>query len=158
MFAETLFKYIAYFKKGYGSGDNATAAVEDYCNNMGIDSKAIRVVDGSGLSRYNAISSSALSHFLAAYTLKNHFEGFYQSLPIAGKSGTLKNMFIGSIAANNIHAKSGTMSKVRAYAGYVDGKSGKRYTFAFIINNFDGSSITMRKKMEKIMINIAELE
>lgn len=158
MFAETLFKYLGYHKKEYGSAENAIKVIEEYFQNLSIDTKALRIVDGSGLSRYNSISSSVLSHFLAEYSLKESFEDFYQSLPIAGKSGTLKNMFSGSIAVDNIHAKSGTMSKVRAYAGYVEGKTGKRYTFAFIINNFEGSSIQMRKKMEKIMINIAELE
>ena len=158
MFAETLFKYLGYHKKEYGSAENALKVIEEYFQNLSIDTKALRIVDGSGLSRYNSISSSVLSHFLAEYCLKESFEDFYQSLPIAGKSGTLKNMCSGSIAVDNVHAKSGTMSKVRAYAGYVDGKTGKRYTFAFIINNFEGSSINMRKKMEKIMINIAELE
>ena len=47
--------------------------------------------------------------------------------------------------------KSGYIGGVRSYTGYVKSKTGTEYTFAFIINNFDGSPGTVREKMWKLL-------
>jgi len=158
LYAESLLKYIAYHQKGFGSVENGITAIHNYWLNKGISTNAFRMADGCGLSRYNAVSTAVLSDILAVYSTNTHFEAFYETLPNAGKSGTLKRMFKGTVAEDNLHAKSGTMSKVKAYAGYVYNRSGKLISFAFIINNFDDSSSKIRKKMEAIMIKIAQLQ
>jgi serine-type D-Ala-D-Ala carboxypeptidase/endopeptidase (penicillin-binding protein 4) len=158
VYAECIFKYIAYHKKGFGSIDNGITAITNYWISKGVNTNAFRISDGCGLSRYNATSTAVLSDILAVYSTNAHFEAFYESLPNAGKSGTLARMFKGTVAEGNLHAKSGTMSKVKAYAGYVYSRSGKLISFAFIINNYEGSSSKIRNKMEAIMIKIAQLQ
>ena len=51
-------------------------------------------------------------------------------------SGTLASFGNGSAIEGRIHAKSGGMSRVKTYAGYLTKKSGQRYAFALMINNF----------------------
>ena len=48
-----------------------------------------RVVDGSGLSRGNAISPAAVGRLLHRRGAQPWFDSFYRSLPLAGRSGTL---------------------------------------------------------------------
>ena len=86
-----------------------------------------------------------------------NFELFYQSLPIAGKSGTVKSVGLGSVLEGNARIKSGYMTRARSYAGYIKTKSNKTVGFAFIVNNFNCSPQVMKKKMEKLMIKLAEL-
>lgn len=52
---------------------------------------------------------------------------------------------------NGIKMKDGYISGVRSYTGYVKSKSGTDYTFAFIVNNFDGSPATVREKIWKVL-------
>lgn len=85
------------------------------------------------------------------------FPSFYRSLPIAGESGTIRKLADSTAAEGNLRAKSGTMSRVRAYAGYVDTRSGKRMAFAMIGNNTQWELSEIRDKFEKLFVLMAEL-
>jgi len=80
-----------------------------------------------------------------------YFTCLYSSLPGAGKEGTLKQIFRDPIFVSNLRAKSGSMTGVRAYAGYLRGKSGKELIFCIIINNFSGSSKEIVSGIERIL-------
>lgn len=43
--------------------------------------------------------------------------------------------------------KSGSIGGVVSYTGYIKSKKGTGYTFAFIVNNFDGNANDVRRKM-----------
>jgi D-alanyl-D-alanine carboxypeptidase/D-alanyl-D-alanine-endopeptidase (penicillin-binding protein 4) len=47
--------------------------------------------------------------------------------------------------------KSGSISGAVSYTGFIKSKTGVDYTFAFIINNFEGSTNEARKKMWKLL-------
>jgi D-alanyl-D-alanine carboxypeptidase/D-alanyl-D-alanine-endopeptidase (penicillin-binding protein 4) len=47
--------------------------------------------------------------------------------------------------------KSGSIGGARAYAGYHKATSGKEYSFSIIVNNFDGSSAEIVRKMYKLL-------
>ena len=50
------------------------------------------------------------------------------------------------------------MTRVKSYAGYVTTKNNRNIAFAITVNNFNCTSFLMKKKMEKIMIKLAEIE
>ena len=81
---------------------------------------------------------------------------FYNSLPKAGKEGTVKVMCKNTSAENNLRAKSGSLRNVRSYAGYVKSKSGRELAFCIMTNNFTCSSSKARKKLEKVLISLAD--
>ncbi|MDB4268153.1 D-alanyl-D-alanine carboxypeptidase [Akkermansiaceae bacterium] len=58
---------------------------------------------------------------------------------MAGRSGTLVSFGNGSAIAGRVRAKSGGMSRVKTYAGYLTKKSGKRYAFTLMTNNYVSS-------------------
>ncbi len=159
LFAETLLKTIAWKKTKFGDDQTGIDIVINYWKQKGINLKGFYMADGSGLSRFNAVTTKQLSEILRVITKDSLlFEKFYNSLPIAGKSGSLGKLCKGTFAENNLRAKSGSMTRVRSYAGYVTTKKGNLLTFAIIVNNYDCSPQLMKDKLEKLMIAIAETE
>ncbi|MBI4946024.1 MAG: D-alanyl-D-alanine carboxypeptidase/D-alanyl-D-alanine-endopeptidase [Bacteroidetes bacterium] len=166
LFAESILKTIACVspslrgnKTNLGSEQTGIDIVQHYWRSKGVGLKGSYMADGCGLSRFNAINTKQLSEILRTVTLDSVvFNTFYNSLPVAGKSGSLGKLCKGTLAENNIHAKSGYMTRVRSYAGYATSKSGKLLSFAIIINNYDCSPAQMKDKLEELMIAIAEIE
>ncbi len=157
-FAETLVKILGSVKAGEGSYGKGIRAIRNYWVSKGVDLAGFMMKDGSGLSRANYISTKHQTAMLCACVNDSAFGAFYNSLPIASKSGSLKNLFKGTGAEKNLRAKSGYMIRVRAYTGYVTNKSKKLLAFSIIVNNYEGSSYAMKKKLEKLMVLIAETE
>lgn len=171
LFAEHIFKTIAFSKNRIGKNSTAVTEVlktlqsigtfKDDKNNtkLGIDTKGLNLSDGCGLARSNTVTASQLTDLLIAMTQdKKNYAAFYNSLPVAGKTGTMSGMCKGSVAENNVRAKSGSINRVRSYAGYATTKKGEQVSFAILFNNFDCTSSEMRAKIEKIIIAIAEME
>ncbi len=160
LYAEHLLKAVGQKKNKDGSTQGGAKAVANWWKAQGINTDGLHMEDGSGLSRYNGITARQLSSMLQKNAGQSWFESFYESLPIAGDAkdpGTLKRMCKNTAAANNVHAKSGYISRVRAYAGYVDTKSGKRLCFAMLANNFTCRASQMRKMFAELMVRLAEL-
>lgn len=158
LFAEHILKTIALKKHGFGTSADGIKDLIDFWKKKGIEAKGLSLCDGCGLARCNAITTRQLTDMLCVMYKESCFPAFYNSLPVAGKSGTMKGLLKGTIAENNLHAKSGSFNRVRSFAGYVKDKKGDQLAFSIIANNFDCSSNDMRKKMENLMLKIAELE
>jgi D-alanyl-D-alanine carboxypeptidase/D-alanyl-D-alanine-endopeptidase (penicillin-binding protein 4) len=99
-----------------------------------------RYVDGSGLSRYNAISPAAFEALMRQVTQAwpaSDAAAFIQALPVAGQSGTLKHRFIGTPAQSCTHAKTGSMTGVNSLVGLISRPSATAslVTFAILVNN-----------------------
>lgn len=154
LFAEHLFNHVGIYYYKDGSNYSGGLGVKRFWSSK-INTQGLYVNDGSGLSRHNAISAFHLTEMLKYMTKSKYYKSFYSSLPIAGKSGTMKYIGRSTRAANNIRAKSGTMSRVKSYAGYATTKSGRKVAFAMIVNNYNGYTSSVRKKLEQIMVSIA---
>lgn len=157
LYAEHFMNQIGVTRYGSGDTESSTRATQDFWKQKGIDVSGMYLNDGSGLSRFNSYSAKHLVDVLTYMKTSKNFEQFHSSLPVLGKSGTVRSLGINSAAEGNIRAKSGYMSRVRSYAGYCNTSSNKEVAFAFIVNNYNCSPTDMKKKMEKIMIKIAEL-
>lgn len=157
-YAETILRAIGHREKGYGSTFGGASAVYSFWKNHGVDLQGMYMVDGSGLSRHNSITTKQLVSMLRVLAKDSVvFPSFYRSLPVAGESGTIRKLADSTAAEGNLRAKSGTMSRVRAYAGYVDTKSGQRMAFAMIGNNTQWELSELRDRFEKLFILMAEL-
>ncbi len=158
LYAEHLMNQIGVFKYRSGDTGSGTQATQNFWKNTGLDVEGMYVNDGSGLSRFNAITAKQLVGILKHMNASKNRKLYLNSLPIAGKSGTLRNVGKGTAASGRIKAKSGYMTRVRSYAGYVTTKNKRNIAFALIVNNFNCTPFQMKKKMEKIMIKLAEIE
>lgn len=144
-----------------GAKAETTPAIDSlvsYWKINGMDTQGLSLFDGSGLSQYNAITPHQLVYLLSYMKTKSeHFDIFYKSFAIAGKTGTIKNMFINTSAEGKLRAKSGTLTRVKAYSGYVTSKSGREIAFSMVANNFSGKSQEASAQLEELMIALAEL-
>lgn len=156
LFAESMLKYMSYKKSGVGTEMDGTAIVIDFWKNKGVDVSGLFMNDGCGLARANVITTKTQTQMLNVMAKDKNFNIFYNSLPVAGKSGSLGGLCVGTFAENNLHAKSGYMTRARGYAGYVKNKKGEMLCFSLLANNYDCSPTDMKKKLEKLLIALAE--
>ncbi len=102
------------------------------------------VVDnGSGLSRRERSSASALSALLQHAAASPRAQAFADSLGIAGVDGTvarLKERSAESIAIGRAQLKTGSLRDVAAVAGYVTALDGQRYSLVALINHANANA------------------
>jgi D-alanyl-D-alanine carboxypeptidase/D-alanyl-D-alanine-endopeptidase (penicillin-binding protein 4) len=135
LYGEALIKTIAYQKAGYGATDKGVELVKDFWSQQGIEKSAMNIVDGSGLSPQNRVTPDALVKVLQYAKTRLWFPEFYEALP----------------QYNGMKMKSGSINAVRAYAGYHKAANGKAYSFAIIVNNFNGSASAVIAKMFSVL-------
>lgn len=159
LYCESLLKAIGKKVKNKGTTDKGVEAVLEFWAGRGFDTETFFMEDGSGLSARNAVSSFAMSSLMSKIARdENLFPAFYNSLAIGGKTGTVRYLFGNNKAVGaRLRIKSGSIRRVRAYCGYAKTKSGKIVAFSMMANNFVGSSSPIRKRMETIMLAIANL-
>ena len=133
LYGETLLKTMA-----LKSGKPATTAkgVETEINfwaSKGIDKSALNIIDGSGLSPGNKITTSAMADILFQIQKEAWFPDFEKALP----------------NYNGMKIKSGTINDVSAFAGYHTNTAGDKFVIVININNYSGSGIN--KKLFKVL-------
>lgn len=153
LFAEHLLREIGRKSSGEPSITKGIEAFYQFCADKGINSEGFFPVDGSGLSRNNALTSQTLVEMLKYVYDSKQRELFLNALPIAGIDGTLRNSFKGTPLEKNVKAKTGSMARVRSIAGILETKSKKTILFAILINNFDLTSSEASKLLESILMS-----
>ena len=131
LYGEALLKTMAYEKTGMGSTEKGVELVKKFWKEKGIESSALHIIDGSGLSPQNRVTTDALVKVLDYSRGRSWFNYYYDALPIY----------------NQMKLKSGTIGGAKSFAGYHTSKDGTNYTVAIIINNYDGSSNELVKKI-----------
>ncbi len=135
LYGEALTKTLAYQFTKVGSTDSGVNVIKNFWNRKGIEPSAINIIDGSGLSPANRVTASTLVTVLQYAKKQSWFPSFYDALP----------------EINGIKMKSGSISDVVSYAGFIKSRTGADYTFAFIINSYDGNANGVRKKMWNLL-------
>jgi D-alanyl-D-alanine carboxypeptidase/D-alanyl-D-alanine-endopeptidase (penicillin-binding protein 4) len=121
----------------------------------GIPDEAWQIIDGSGLSRRDAIAPEALVAILQRMYDPAGASPWMTALPVAGRDGTLAARMMGTPAEGNVRAKTGTMSNIRSLAGYVRTRDGENLAFAIIADNFEGSGAAAAEAIDRIAIRLA---
>lgn len=136
LYGEALVKTMGEHKAGNWSTDAGLAVMRRFWATQGIDSNALRMQDGSGLSPQNRVTTEALAKAL-----------FY-----AGRQSWFADYFEGFPVYNGMKMKSGTIGGVKGFCGYHRSKKdGKEYIFAIIVNNYTGSSSSLVGKMYRVL-------
>ena len=135
LYGEALIKSIAHSKKQKGETYLGIEEVKSFWENKGIQVSELNMVDGSGLSPLNRITTKAQVSILLHARKQPWFKGFYHSFP----------------EYNGMRMKSGTISGVKGFTGYHISKGGTEYIFSFLVNNFNGPSSSIVQKMYKVL-------
>ena len=139
----------------FPTNDAALEGLRKRLDAWGISNASYQLVDGSGLSRRDAISADAVLSLLERMADSSDKSPFVTGLPIAGVDGSLSTRMKGTPAENNVRAKTGTMSNIRTLAGYVTTRDGERLAFVILINNFEGTGANANDALDAIAVRLA---
>lgn len=137
------------------TNDAALAGLQARMKAWGIPDDAYQIVDGSGLSRRNALSPAALLAILRRSYNASDADPFMAALPVAGVDGSLEGRLRDTAAMGRVRAKSGTMSNVRSLAGYAVTLDGEHLAFVIMANNFEGTGVQANQAIDDIVVRLA---
>jgi len=152
---------LASLKAGFGFTESGIEKVfVKTLNDLGIDSKGLNAVDGSGLSKSNKISAGMLAQLLLKTYNTDKYGTIYSGLPIGGISGTMRNRFIESAprAIGLVRAKTGTLNGTVSLAGYVQGGD-QEYIFVAIADQIPKGATAAkaaRVSLDKVLAKFAK--
>lgn len=118
-----------------GSGEwagSARLAAETLRAEYGLGEKDVVISDGSGLSRNNLVSPSAMTRLLTGVLKRRDAAVFLKSMAVSGIDGTIDDRLDDRLCKGRVLAKTGYIAGVSTLSGYVLDKSG-RPTVAFSI-------------------------
>ena len=132
-------------KNGYPlNKDGLNDMAHEKLTTLGIDTKGMKLVDGSGLSGANRVSAVTVSQLLLKIRSESQLKVVYDSLPVGGESGTLIGRYHTTApqAVGIVKAKTGSTRHTVSLAGYTSAGE-KEYVFVVIA---DGVGRTKRSQ------------
>ena len=143
--AEMLVKQLGATAGARGSTAAGVRVVRQLLLEAGVPLAGVRLADGSGLSRLNRFTATALVALLRAGYADATLRGpFVDSLAVAGVDGTLELRMQFRPARSRVIAKTGSTSLASALSGFVRG----RYVFAVLQNGNPVSTYWSRRAQD----------
>ncbi|MFR9165593.1 MAG: D-alanyl-D-alanine carboxypeptidase/D-alanyl-D-alanine-endopeptidase [Dysgonomonas sp.] len=130
-------------------------SVNKYWLSKGLNTGALFMYDGCGLSPSNGVSASFMCDILVYMLNKSvNSQAFINSLPKAGQEGTVRNFLKGTKLEGKVFVKSGSIADVQCYSGYYINDS-KKYVFTIITNRMKKDSRReVVKAIENLLLNV----
>jgi D-alanyl-D-alanine carboxypeptidase/D-alanyl-D-alanine-endopeptidase (penicillin-binding protein 4) len=113
---------------------HATEVVRRWLGRHNLKAPELVLDNGSGLSRRERISAGSLARLLLAADRSSVRDEFASSLAVAAMDGTVQRRFQDGSVAGQALLKTGTLEGVRALAGYVIDRDGRRFVVVAIVN------------------------
>ena len=135
LYAEELLKAIVAKNGGKEiTTPNGITVLQNFWKARGIDVNSMDMIDGSGLSPENRITTLTMATIMQSARKEAWYADFYESLPVY----------------NHMHMKSGSIHNVQAYTGYQTHR-GRELVFSIMVNNYNGPGKDIREKMFKVL-------
>jgi D-alanyl-D-alanine carboxypeptidase/D-alanyl-D-alanine-endopeptidase (penicillin-binding protein 4) len=129
--AEMLLKQLGLAELDRGTSAAGATVVMQALAEAGVPMTGVRIVDGSGLSRLDRLTTTALGSLLkVAWADTAVRPALLAALPVAGVNGTLQHRLSKPPARGRVLAKTGTTDSASSLSGYVS----DRYAFAVMQN------------------------
>ncbi len=158
MYAEAYLKTLGRKATGRGTAEAGLAAVRDRLAGWGVPMDGLVLVDGSGLSRYNYLTVSAITSSLTHVWRSERLRGpFVADLPVGGRRTARSTLRMrGTSLARNVQAKTGTLSNVRALSGYLARADGEKLVFSIIVNHYTAPSAEIDAIVERALERLVQ--
>jgi D-alanyl-D-alanine carboxypeptidase/D-alanyl-D-alanine-endopeptidase (penicillin-binding protein 4) len=129
--AEMLLKQLGLAELDRGTSAAGATVVMQTLAEAGVPMTGVRIVDGSGLSRLDRLTTNALGSLLKiGWADPAVRPTLLAALPVAGVNGTLEHRLLKPPARGRVLAKTGTTDSASSLSGYVS----DRYAFAVMQN------------------------
>ncbi len=122
-------------RRAPGTLEKGRKVVTDWLRSHRLGKSGFVLDNGAGLSRSARISAADLGGLLLAAYRGAEMPAFMASLPVAGVDGTMRKRLRKGPLAGRAYIKTGSLKNVRAIAGYVLDRKGKRWAVVFMINH-----------------------
>jgi D-alanyl-D-alanine carboxypeptidase/D-alanyl-D-alanine-endopeptidase (penicillin-binding protein 4) len=150
--AEVLVKQLGAVYARAGTTAAGVRVVRTALAEAGVPLAGVRLADGSGLSRLDRLTASAVVALLEAGLASTDVrDAFLQSLAVAGVDGTLEDRLESRPARGQVIAKTGTTSMASSLSGFVR----DRYVFAILQNGRPISSYWARIAQDRFATALA---
>ena len=136
LYGEALLKAMVYQQEGKTETREGAEMLRDFWSGrLAIAPGELKIMDGSGLSPENRVTTHAMARILTSVRNTPWFESFYESLP----------------TYNGMKMKSGTIGGVLGYTGYQTTANGTPLVFSLLVNNYQGPAQPMRQRMYQLL-------
>jgi serine-type D-Ala-D-Ala carboxypeptidase/endopeptidase (penicillin-binding protein 4) len=149
--AELLVKQLGALYGDRGATAAGTRVVRETLAEAGVPLAGVRLVDGSGLSRLDRLTATAVVRLLEAGASGELRDAFLGSLAVAGVNGTLEDRLESRPARGRVIAKTGTTRLASALSGFVR----DRYVFAVLQNGSPVSTYWSRIAQDRFAAALA---
>jgi len=153
--AEALLKTIAAENNPHrrnGSWTKGQELISRYLLELGISSSEFYIDDGSGLSRQNRLSASAIIKVLLNVYKSDNWPLYRDSLAVGGVDGTIASYFKEQKYKGKILGKTGYISGVRSFSGICSAADGG-YIFSILANNANAQTRNAINDIAELIID-----
>jgi D-alanyl-D-alanine carboxypeptidase/D-alanyl-D-alanine-endopeptidase (penicillin-binding protein 4) len=152
--AEIMLREVGAIRRNDGTAKAGLAELHDFLAEAGISETEYYFADGSGLSRMNLVTPSAVTKLLTYMYAMPHREQWMGLLPVGGEDGSLRYRFKGHPEARAIQAKTGSLSHVRALSGYAESARYGNVAFSIILNNYLAKDVEVSSFLDNIGLKL----
>lgn len=103
----------------------------NYYSKLGLDMKDIKVVDGSGVSRYNLLFVDWMNNALILISKEMEIKKYLAKPDEGTLTRRLRHL------KGKLWAKTGTLNGISSLCGFIETRGGKNLVFSIIISNFN---------------------
>lgn len=135
LYGEAMIKQLALKAGKSPSTEEGVDQLVSFWKQRGIEPGALQLMDGSGLSPQNRVTALALAKALHWSAGRPWYNLFYAGLP----------------TYNGMKIKSGSINGARAYAGFHQAASGRKYAVAILVNNYTGSGSAAVRSLYSVL-------
>ncbi|MCF7832309.1 MAG: D-alanyl-D-alanine carboxypeptidase/D-alanyl-D-alanine-endopeptidase [Candidatus Marinimicrobia bacterium] len=160
-YTEMLLLKVAKEETGIGETEAGIKVIDKFMDKLNIEHSGMRLVDASGLSHENMITTKVFCDYLSAMTTRTSFPDFYNTFATAGDENDFGYVvYFGKDTpiAMNAKVKTGYIGGVRSHTGYVSTRSGRLIAFSCIANNYHCKTKEITKIHEKVIVALATME
>ncbi len=156
LLAEQSLRTVGRVAFGEGSAEAGARAVQHLLDTEAAGAMKLQMIDGSGLSDQNRVTTRSIIHLLAFMAKSRMWNDYSFTLPEAGARDGLHRMYRTG-AEHNLRAKTGTIDHVSALSGYVRASNGERLAFSIISNNVP-STFRAKRIEDSIGVRLASFD
>lgn len=150
--ADQLFLATGAAVKGSGTPQAGADAVRAALSRLGVGTRSLVQVDGSGLSKANLATAEQLAALVAAVIHQGGAmrSAILDSLPVAGRSGKLAGRMRGTAAEGRVRAKTGWVKGASGLSGVAETEAGDEVVFSILVKYplVDGLNTAAWKPMQ----------
>ncbi|MBF0430629.1 MAG: D-alanyl-D-alanine carboxypeptidase/D-alanyl-D-alanine-endopeptidase [Fibrobacteria bacterium] len=151
--AEILLRHLGASVKKDGSRESGVIAEKIFIHNLGLDSSDFQIVDGSGLSHLNKVTSKGMTDMLAKMVGHKNGTDYIQTLATPGVHGASARRL--SHLRGLVKFKTGFINNVQGLCGYIFTGDNDTLSFSIFLNDYSAPDFKAKKSIDTLITFIA---